>query len=132
MMYYLDTNVILDLIDNYQNVIIKFKEIYQQNTIRMSDVVYYEVLRGFKYKHNPNSFTIFNNFCKHIEIDYQTQKSLEIAADNYAFLKQNGLLIGDDDILIGSLAIANDAILVTNNIDHLCRLKNIRLENWRQ
>ena len=132
MMYYLDANVILDMIDGYPQVILKFKEIYQKHLIKMSDIVYYEILRGFKYKHNYKNFAVFDDFCKHIEIDYQTQRSLEIAADNYAFLKQNGKLIEDDDILIGSLAIANAAILVTSNTEHLSRLKNIQIENWRK
>jgi len=32
--------------------------------------------------------------------------------------------------LIGSLAIAENAILVTNNTKHLSRLQGIQLENW--
>lgn len=63
-------------------------------------------------------------------MDFQTLESLEIASDNYAFLLRQGMAIEDDDILIGSLAIANNAILVTNNVNHLSRLKDIQLENW--
>ena len=90
---------------------------------------FYEVLSTSIILINLQYLTISASILRSI---IKLKKSLEIAADNYAFLKQNGLLIGDDDILIGSLAIANEAILVTNNIDHLCRLKNIRIENWRE
>ena len=38
--------------------------------------------------------------------------------------------IEDDDILIGSLAIARNAVLVTNNTKHLSRLPGIMLESW--
>ena len=63
-------------------------------------------------------------------IEYQTRFSLDIAARNYAALKKTGQTIEDDDLLIGSLAIAEGAILVTNNTEHLSRLKGIQLEDW--
>ena len=129
MLYYLDTNVILDLIDQKHGIAEKMGEIYQNHTIKMSDIVYYEVFRGFKYRNAENKFNIFLNFCKNIPVDFQTTKSLEIAADNYSYLMHSGKLIEDDDILIGSLAIANNAILVTNNTKHLSRLQGIQLEN---
>jgi tRNA(fMet)-specific endonuclease VapC len=40
------------------------------------------------------------------------------------------MLIDDFDILIGSTAIANDMIMVTNNVSHLGRLDNITIEDW--
>ena len=45
-------------------------------------------------------------------------------------MRKTGQTIEDDDLLIGSLAIAEGAILVTNNTEHLSRLKGIQLENW--
>lgn len=63
-------------------------------------------------------------------IEYQTEESLRIAAENYAVLRKNGTLIEDDDILIGSLAIAKNAVLVTNNTKHLSRLPGVVLETW--
>ena len=39
-------------------------------------------------------------------------------------------MIEDFDILIASIAIANNCILVTNNIDHFERIDAIQLENW--
>lgn len=39
-------------------------------------------------------------------------------------------MIDDFDILIGATAIANDMIMVTNNVAHLSRLDNIVIEDW--
>ena len=47
-----------------------------------------------------------------------------------AQLKQQGNLIMDADILIGSIALANKLILVTNNTKHFQRIPNLQLENW--
>ncbi|GAA5251843.1 hypothetical protein KNCP2_01310 [Candidatus Rickettsia kedanie] len=45
-------------------------------------------------------------------------------------LEQNGLIIGNNDLLIASHAIAENATLVTNNIKEFKRIPNLILENW--
>ena len=47
-------------------------------------------------------------------------------------LQKAGTLIPDFDLLIGSTAIAQNLILVTNNKKHLRRLENLEIENWRK
>ena len=131
MLYFLDSNIVIDLIDGNQLVAERLKNVYKHHTVRMSDIVYYEVLRGFKWKNAPKKLAIFERFFQKIPIEYQTIDSLRIAAENYAYLRAEGKTIEDDDILIGSLAIAKDAILVTNNTEHLSRLQRIRLEEWK-
>lgn len=56
--------------------------------------------------------------------------SLDIYAKEKSKLRRQGLLIDDFDILIGSTAVANEMIMVTNNIAHLNRLDNIFIEDW--
>ena len=56
--------------------------------------------------------------------------SLDIYAKEKAKLKKQGLQIDDFDILIGSTAIVNEMIMVTNNVAHLSRLDNIEIEDW--
>ena len=56
--------------------------------------------------------------------------SLDIYAKEKAKLRKQGLLIDDFDILIGSTAVANNMMMVTNNISHLNRLDNIVIEDW--
>jgi tRNA(fMet)-specific endonuclease VapC len=51
-------------------------------------------------------------------------------AKEKARLKKSGIILDDFDILIGSTAIANNLILVTDNKKHLSRLSNIKIENW--
>ena len=56
--------------------------------------------------------------------------SLDIYAKEKAKLRKQGLMIDDFDILIGSTAVANDMIMVTNNVAHLNRLDKIIIEDW--
>lgn len=45
-------------------------------------------------------------------------------------LEKQGMTIGNMDLLIAAHAIAEDAILVTNNIREFQRVAGLKLENW--
>lgn len=55
---------------------------------------------------------------------------LEKFGDSKALLKSNGLLIDDFDLLIGATAVVYGLIMVTENVKHLSRVPDIRIENW--
>ena len=46
------------------------------------------------------------------------------------YLKQQGILIADMDLMIASIAIANDFSLVTNNLRHFDKIENLKIERW--
>lgn len=56
--------------------------------------------------------------------------SLRTFAELKSFLRSRGNLIDDFDLLIGSSAVANNLILVTENVKHLERIPHIKIENW--
>ena len=64
MMYFLDSNVIIDLIDGNSNVLENLKKNYQEdeNSVKIPDLVYYEVLRGFRYKKAQKKEQVFIGF----------------------------------------------------------------------
>ena len=45
-------------------------------------------------------------------------------------MRRKGTLIDDIDLFIGATAVAIDAVMVTENVKHLNRMENIRIENW--
>lgn len=47
-------------------------------------------------------------------------------------LESEGKRIDDFDILIGSTAVKNNLVMVTDNIKHLERIPNIKIENWKR
>jgi len=47
-----------------------------------------------------------------------------------AELARRGTPIGDFDVLIAAHAIAAQAILVTNNMKHFARVRDLTVENW--
>ena len=45
-------------------------------------------------------------------------------------LRKDGLVIGPNDLLIAATAVANQAVLVSNNDNEFKRVKGLRLESW--
>lgn len=48
-----------------------------------------------------------------------------------AELESKGQALDDADLLISSIALLNNATLVTNNIEHFKRINGLKIENWR-
>lgn len=47
-------------------------------------------------------------------------------------LERKGLPVDDADLLIASIALAHDAILVSNNTGHFQRIAGLKIENWSE
>lgn len=48
-----------------------------------------------------------------------------------AYLRSIGQKIENFDMAIGSIALKHNMIMVTDNTDHLGRIRGIKLENWK-
>ncbi len=48
-----------------------------------------------------------------------------------ADLEKRGVRIEDFDVAVAAHALAVGATLVTDNVGHLGRVRNLKLENWR-
>jgi tRNA(fMet)-specific endonuclease VapC len=57
-----------------------------------------------------------------------------VAAETYgplrARLERAGTPLGEPDLRIASIALANDLTLVSGNVRHFARVPQLRLENW--
>ena len=133
MLYLLDTNIVSYLMEGNEKVSKNLTTcLANGNTINIPDIVYYEVQRGLLYNNSKRLQELFDSVCNYYGVLHSSNMDLYIAAQQYSVLKRSGSLIEDDDILIGSLAIGNNAILVTNNTKHLSRLQGIKIENWTE
>ncbi len=56
--------------------------------------------------------------------------SFDVYAKEKARLRKLGQLVDDFDLLIAATAVANDLIMVTNNVTHLGRINGIKVEDW--
>ena len=52
------------------------------------------------------------------------------AGAKFAQLRRQGVRVGTLDLRIASIAIANDATLLTRNLKDFTRVPGLRVENW--
>ena len=129
----LDTNIITAFLKNDSRVVERvsdYLEFFDKLTINI--ISYYEILRGLKDLGNEEKLRRFDNFTQENELVFITKDTIEKAAEIYAYLKKEGNLIEDADILMASTAIVEDLVLITNNLKHFKRVNDLRLDNWLQ
>jgi tRNA(fMet)-specific endonuclease VapC len=100
---------------------------------KISCITYYECLRGYKAIGANKKINIFNDFLSLAEIIYLNQDIIVKACECYSLLKPKGLLRGEFDLLIGSTALVNDLIIITNNEKHYTPISTyfgLKIENW--
>jgi Predicted nucleic acid-binding protein, contains PIN domain len=115
----LDTNIITAFLKNDSRVVERvsdYLEFFDKLTINI--ISYYEILRGLKDLGNEKKLRRFDNFIQESELLFITKDTIEKAAEIYAYLKKEGNLIEDADILMASTAIVEDLVLITNNLKH--------------
>lgn len=127
----LDTNIITAFLKNNLRVVQRvsdYLELFEKLTINI--ISYYEILRGLKDLGNKEKLKRFESFIQENELVSIRKETVEKAAEIYAYLKKEGNLIEDADILMASTAIVEDLVLITNNIKHFKRVKGLRIDNW--
>ena len=129
--YLLDTNICIFLLKNIYNIREKILEVGPEKCC-VSEISLAELYYG------ASKSVIREQKLKDVEFLEQSfmvlpiYPALHLYGDNKALLETGGIRIDDFDLLIGSTAVANNVIMVTDNVRHLGRIPNIVIENWTQ
>ncbi len=130
MIYLLDTDILIYWL-NGNNIIER-----QALSVRLSNISYSIISYAELYFGAYNSKNIQQDL-DNIRQVAQTLRQLpfnesaaELLGEIRTFLKRQGLVILDVDIMIASTAIAQGLILVSNNTRHFERIDRLSLENW--
>ena len=130
MTYILDTNICIYLLNGNKNIESKIKSIGIYSvaiTYSILAELYYGAYNSGRVKENLSRI---DEFKKNLIIFQECAESAALFGKIKSQLKSAGNLIDDFDILIGSIALANDCTIVTNNESHFNRIKKLRLVNW--
>ena len=127
----LDTNIITAFLKKEVKVVKRvsdYLEFFDRLSINV--ISYYEILRGLKDLGDEEKLRRFEEFIQENELVSIRKETIEKAAEIYAYLKKDGKLIEDADILMASIAIVEDFVLITDNISHFERVKGLSTGNW--
>ncbi len=129
--YLLDTNILIEILRDNPTVLAGMRAtLGAGRDVQINALSYYETRRGLLNTHRAVKLHKFDAFCRTFGIVHLDQAALDKASEIYSDLKKKGQLIEDADILIAAMALVNNAVLVTDNVDHFKRVAGVKLENW--
>ena len=106
------------------------RHVRQFGHLLLSEFSYYEYTRGLKAVNATAQLPRFEQFCQAHRIVSFSHDAAVIAADIWADLKQRGLLIGEVDILIASIALSEGLAVATHNLAHFQRITGLQVVDW--
>lgn len=131
MKFLLDTNICIHLFRGQFNLIEKFQQINLEDCA-ISEITLAELIFGAENSPNPTkNYKIIDTFSEQVKI-LPIFNAIPIYAKEKVRLRKKGIMISDFDLLIGSTAIANQLIMITENVKEFERISNIEIENWVQ
>lgn len=133
MKYLFDTNICIYIINNKFDYLKDLVENTGIEEIAVSMLTIAELEYGIaksasKYK-QENRLALFEFLTPFRFLPFGQGDAFEYAQLRYE-LQKTGNLLGNMDMLIAAQAIANNLVLVTNNVKEFQRIKDLKLENW--
>ena len=129
--FLLDTNICISLLKNKYGIREKIIEVEPKNCF-VSEITIAELYYGASKSNNREERIKDVEFIATKFDVLPIFPALELFGDIKAKLEADGNRIDDFDILIGTTALVNNIVVVTDNIKHLERLPNINIENWKR
>ena len=126
-----DTDILSYFFKGIPSVVAHFDKYSRQfGTINFSILTYYEILSRLKHRDAHRQLETFLAFTAGNTVLSLTQKAVTHAAEHYASLCKSGTPLDDIDLLIAGIALENELVMVTHNIEHFDRIKGLDVENW--
>ncbi|WP_456433471.1 PIN domain-containing protein [Nitratifractor sp.] len=126
----LDSDILIYFLKGRKEVVERFAK-HPPDDLLTSRINYSELLYGaYNSARVERNLQTIREFLENFEILEFDKRAAEIFAMKKARLKKRGAIIADMDLMIASIAIANDTALVTNNTKHFERIKDLRVVRW--
>ena len=130
----IDTTFIIDLLHGNRNALKKAIELEEEDNVLTTEICVFEIYYGIFRKKGiniNNHIKKVNKLLDKLEVLPLDRKSSIKAAEIAGELAKNGLEIGSHDCMIAGITLANGCnTIVTENIEHFERIKDITVETY--
>jgi tRNA(fMet)-specific endonuclease VapC len=131
MIYLLDTNVCIHLLNEKHPAILQHFQQHSPADIAMCSVVKAELLCGARRSQRVEAnLQLLKTFFAPLQSFAFDDECAEHYGQIHADLLTQGKPIGPNDTLIASIARAHDATLITHNTGEFKRVAGLRIEDW--
>jgi tRNA(fMet)-specific endonuclease VapC len=126
----LDSNICIYVINKKPlSFLPKLEKIDEFHTLAISSIVLAELQYGVSNSvHKTQNQINLDAFITKVEILPYCEEAAFFYGKIRSSLQQQGKLIGGNDLLIASHAIAEEAILITNNSSEFKRVRDLKIE----
>ena len=131
MIYIIDTNICIYLINKKHEYLLKKFESFKRSEITVSAVTVAELEYGIAKSLYPEKNRLaLVEFISSFEIIPFKNEDTQSFGLIRAYLNKNGTPIGPYDLQIAAQCLTRNLILVTNNEKEFKRIPNLKIENW--
>jgi tRNA(fMet)-specific endonuclease VapC len=134
-MYLLDTDTVIYSLNDH-SIIKENLRLHLYDPLMISVItlmeLYYVYYGAHKSKKTTSNLAKIRAIENSLEIVVVGRESVEIFGTLKANLEIIGAPLDDFDLVLASCALANNLILVTNNLKHFERIQGLKVENWTQ
>ena len=131
-MFCLDTNIIIDIFRGntaLKNKMLQFKDTPAKFYI--TSITLCELFKGaYKSKNREKAIELITKFYKSVKVLTFDLASTNLFGLNHNLMEKKGKKVPEADLMIASLAMANNCILITKDLKHFNHIPNIKLEKW--
>lgn len=133
MIYLLDSNVCIRLINNSSLAVTNRLAAQQPEDILVSTITQLELYYGaYRSAQQERNLEILQRFFSQFTIIRLDPEAARIAGRIRAELAASGTPIGPYDVQIAAIAMANNLILVTHNTREFSRVNGLQIEDWEE
>lgn len=126
-----DTDTLSFYLRGYPAVVEKMENYREEfGYLNIPIVTHFEILNGLFRKDARKQLEKYQAFVRESIIVNLDEYSVEISAKIVAKLHHSGQSIGYLDTLIAGIALRDDFILITNNVNHFSRIEDLEIDNW--
>ena len=128
--YLLDTNIVIYFLNDTHEVSKKLLS-NKKTELGISMIAFSELVYGaYNSTRCEKNLNQLKNLITDIQLVPFCENSAYLFGENKAYLKKKGTVVDDVDLMIGSIAIANNMTLITNNTKHFSPIPKLKLDNW--
>jgi tRNA(fMet)-specific endonuclease VapC len=129
MRYLLDTNAVINLLNDTDSKLAKRARRESPNNIAIPAIVSHELFYGAFRSGRPTQNVGLIDGLQFIVLEFDKEDARQAGAVR-ALLASRGTPIGPYDVLIAGQALARNMILITRNMDEFGRVPGLRAEDW--
>ncbi len=132
MLYCLDTNIVIDLLRGDKRLQATIESCIREKIgFCMTPIALAELFKGaYLAARQKDALRLVEDFVHSVELLNFTEQACKLFGYFHAELRKQGKQTQDADLMIGSIALAHDAALVTRNGKDFKNIAGLKIIEW--